>query len=113
MAQPYNWYALSEQIADIGTADSKIFVVPAPGFLRRVETVLAGAITTADDVVTVALNGSNLSPTITITQSGSAAGDYDFAEYYTGVAQGDRITVSNSGASTGVTKCAVNVVLSK
>lgn len=113
MAQPYNWYALSEMVADIGTADSKVFVVTAPGFLRRVEGVLGGAITTADDVVTVALNGTNLSPTITITQSGSAAGDYDFAEFYVGVAQGDRITVSNSGASTGPTKWACNVVLSK
>lgn len=113
MPDPLNWYALSEQIADIGTADSKIFVVPSAGFLRRVETVLAAAITTADDVVTVALNGTNLAPTITITQVASAAGDYDFAEFYAGVAKGDRITVSNSGASTGVTKCAVNVVLSK
>jgi hypothetical protein len=113
MAQPLNWYALAEQIADIGTADSRVFVVQAPGFLRRVEGVLGGAITTADDVVTVALNGTNLSPTITITQSGSAAGDYDFADFYTGVAQGDRITVSNSGASTGPTKWAVNVILSK
>lgn len=113
MAQPYNWYVLSEQITDIGTADSKVFVVPANGFLRRVDTLLAGAITGADDVVTVALNGTNLSPTITITQSGSAAGDYDYAEFYAGVSKGDRITVSNSGASTGATKCAVNVVLSK
>jgi len=113
MAQPLNWYAMAEQIADIGTADSRVFVVPAAGFLRRVEGVLGGAITTADDVVTVAVNGSNLSPTITITQVSSAAGDYDFAEYYVGVAQGDRITVSNSGASTGPTKWAVNLVLSK
>lgn len=113
MSDPLNWYALSEQITDIGTADSKIFVVPSTGFLRRVETILAGAITAADDVVTVALNGTNLSPTITIANAGSAAGDYDFAEFYSGVAKGDRITVTNSGASTGATKCGVNVVLSK
>lgn len=104
---------MSEQIADIGTADAKEFVVPDSGFLRKVETVIAAAITTADDVITVSKNGVALSPTITITQVASAAGDYDFAEYYTGVAKGDRITVANSGASTGVTKCAVTVTFSK
>lgn len=113
MAQPFNWYNLAAEFTDIGTAETLTFVVPAPGFLRKVQTVLDGAITGADDVVTVARNGSNLSPTITIANSGSAAGDVDFAEFYVGVAEGDRITVTNSGASTGATGCAVTVTLSK
>lgn len=113
MPLPLNWYSLSEQITDIGTADSKEFVVPSDGFLRKVETVLAGAITGADDVVTVSHNGSALAPTITIANAGSAAGDYDSAEFYRGVSKGDRITVANSGASTGATKCGVTVTLSK
>jgi hypothetical protein len=113
MTLPLSWYSLSEQITDIGTADSKEFVVPSDGWLRKVETVLAGAITGADDVVTVSHNGSALSPTITIANSGSAAGDYDFAEFYRAVRKGDRITVANSGASTGPQKAGVTVTLSK
>jgi hypothetical protein len=113
MGLPNNYYSLSEQVTDIGTADAKIFVVPSDGFLRKVETVLAGAITAADETVTVSHNGTNLAPTITITQSGSAAGDYDVAEFYRGVRKGDRIVVTNDGASTGATKCAITVTLSK
>jgi hypothetical protein len=58
------------------------------------------------------VDGTALSPTITVTQSGSAAGDYDFADYYYPVKQGSRITVANSGASTGVAIEAYTLVLS-
>ena len=112
MPDPLNWYTLNEEIADIGTATVVNFVVPRDGYLRRVASVIAAAITTADDVVTVAVDGTNLSPTITITQSGSAAGDYDSADYFAPVKKGSRITVSNSGASTGTTKCAYTLTLS-
>jgi hypothetical protein len=113
MAQPFNWYSLAAEFTDIGTAETLTFVVPAPGFLRKVQTVLDGAITGADETVTVSRNGSALSPTITIANASSAAGDVDFAEYYTGVAEGDRITVASAGSSTGATGCAVTVTLSK
>lgn len=113
MPLPLNWYSLSEQVTDIGTADAKIFVVPSDGFLRKVETVLAGAISGADETVTVSHNGTNLAPTITIANAASAAGDYDFAEFYRGVRKGDRIVVTNDGASTGATKAGITVTLSK
>lgn len=113
MPLPENFYHLSAQIDDIGTADTKVFVVPDNGFLRKIETVINGAITTADDVVTVSRNGSALAPTLTITQVGSAAGDYDFVNFYQAVAKGDRITVANSGASTGPTKCGVTLTFSR
>ena len=113
MSDPLNRYYLSEMITDVGTADQKEFVVPCAGFLRAVETVLGAAITVADDTITVSRNGSALSPTITITQSGSAAGDYDSAEFNVGVAQGDRISVANSGASTGPAKLGITITLSK
>lgn len=112
MSLPLNWYTLNTQIADIGTASSVVFVVPQAGYLRKVCCVLNGAITTADDVITVAVDGTNLSPTITVTQSGSAAGDYDSAVYFAPVKEGSRITISNSGASTGTAIEAYTVVLS-
>lgn len=113
MPLPNNWYSLSGEFADIGTAETLHFVVPDNGFLRKVETVLAGAITGADETVTVSRNGSALAPTITVTQSGSAAGDYDKAEFYTGVAKGDRISVATAGTSTGPQKAGVTVTFSK
>lgn len=112
MPLPNNWYVLNGEIADIGTAAVAVFVAPTAGYLRKVITMINGAITTANDTVTVAVDGTNLSPTITITQSGSAAGDVDSADYFAPVAAGSRITVSNSGASTGVVKAAVTLVLS-
>jgi len=112
MPDPLNWYTLNDEIADIGTADTKLFVAPRAGWLRNVRTVLNGAITTADDVITVSVDGTNLSPTITITQSGSAAGDTTSTNYYTPVKAGSRILLTNSGASTGTTKIAYTLTLS-
>lgn len=112
MADPLNFYHLNATIADVGTASSVYFTVPRAGYLRAVETVLWGAITTADDVITVTVDGTALSPTITVTQSGSAAGDYDSATYLAPVKQGSRIQISNSGASTGTAPLSYTVTLS-
>jgi hypothetical protein len=112
MPLPANWYHLAAEFADVATAETLDFVVPTAGYLRKVETVLAGAITAANETITVSKNGSALSPTITITQSGSAAGDYDVAEFFTPVAKGDRISVATAGSSTGATGCGVTVTFS-
>lgn len=112
MPTPLNWYTLSGEIPDIGTATTKVFVVPAAGYLRAVDCVLNGAITTADDVITVSVDGVALSPTITVTQVGSAAGDYDGATYFAPVKKGSRITIANSGASTGTAIEAYTLTLS-
>lgn len=112
MPLPLNWYTLNETFADIGTAETLVFVAPVAGFLRKVQTVLQGAITGADDTVTVSIDGVALSPTITITQSGSAAGDVDYAEYYAAVKEGSRITVATAGSSTGPQKAGVTLTLS-
>jgi hypothetical protein len=103
---------LAAEFTDVATAETLSFVVPQAGYLRKVETVLDAAISAANETITVAKNGSNLSPTITITESGSAAGDYDYAEFFTAVAKGDRITVTTAGSSTGAAGCAVTVTLS-
>jgi len=112
MPFPLNWYTLTGQIADIGTATTVVFVAPEAGYLRKVCCVLNGAITTADDVITVSVDGTALSPTITVTQVSSAAGDYDSASYLAAVKEGSRITIANSGASTGTAIEAYTLVLS-
>ena len=112
MTQPTNWYNLTGSITDVSTADSVRFVVPAAGFLRKVQTVLGAAITVANSTVTVRHNGTALTPTITITQAGSAEGDVDSAEFYRGVAAGDYIEVETDGGSTTTARLDVNVTLS-
>lgn len=112
MPDPLNFYTLNAQIADVGTASTVYFVVPQDGYLRQVETVLFAAISGADDVITVTVDGSAASPTITIANSGSAAGDYDVADYLVPVRKGSRISIANSGASTGTAALAYTVTLS-
>jgi hypothetical protein len=112
MPDPLNFYTLNAQIADVGTASTVYFCVPRDGYLRSVETTLFTAITGADDVITVTVDGTAASPTITITQSGSAAGDYDRGDYFIPVNQGSRISIANSGASTGTSPLAYTVTLS-
>lgn len=112
MPDPLNYYTLNAQIADVGTASTVYFCVPRDGYLRQVETVLYAAITGANDTITTTVDGTAASPTITITQSGSAAGDYDYADYCIPVKKGSRISIANSGASTGTAALAYTVTLS-
>lgn len=112
MPNPLNWYVLSDEIADVGTADTKLFTAPVAGYLRRVQTVLNGAITGSDDVITVSVDGTNLSPTITVAVSGSAAGVTTTTEYRTPVVKGSRVLCTNSGASTGTAKLAYSLTFS-
>lgn len=112
MPLPENWYTKEAMLADVSTASSHVFLVQTPGILRRVETLLATGITGTDSIVTVSKNGVALTPTITITQSGSAAGDVDFAEFYTQVAKGDWITVASGGESSTTAQLAINAIFS-
>lgn len=112
MPFPENWYHLAAEFVDVATAETLTFVVPTPGYLRKVTTVLDGAITAANETITVSVDGGALSPTITITQSGSAAGDVDSAEFFAPVKAGSRVTVATAGSSTGATGCAVTVTFS-
>lgn len=111
MPKPNNEYYLTQSLADVSTASSIYFSVPTAGFLKKVETILGTAITVADAVVTVSHNTTALTPTITITQSGSASGDIDSANFYRGVAAGDYIKVATDGASSTTSILQVTLTL--
>lgn len=68
-------------IEDISTA-GQIYVVPGfAGRIKKVSTVLNGAIATADAVLTLKIAGTAVTGgTITVAFSGSAAGDIDTCE---------------------------------
>lgn len=112
MPLPNNWYHLSGQLADVSAASQVNFVVPRAGFLRKVTTSLGAAITGANSTITVTVDGVAASPTITITQSGSAEGDIDSAEYYIGVREGAEIEVATDGASSTTAVLAISLTLS-
>lgn len=82
------------------------------GRLVDVQTVIDGAITTADEVCTVTHNGESVG-TVTITQSGSAAGDVDTLglseDRY--LSDGDYLKLAFDNASGGTALVATTVVI--
>lgn len=77
---PSNWIALPVRIADVSTADTE-FVVPGfRGKIKYITSVLKNAITGADAVCKVQIDGVDVTGSgFTVTQSGSAARDVDSA----------------------------------
>jgi hypothetical protein len=105
-----NSYWLTAEISNVSTAGQVYVVIPDGGYVTNVWSALGGAITGADADLTVKVNGASVG-TITIANSGSAAGDVDSlalvrsATNYT--AGGSVIEIETDGASTN----AVPVVL--
>ena len=97
------FYTLTGVIADISTAETVYVPVPYSGNVVSVVGVLEGAITGSDATITVDDNAGNAMAAITVSQSGSAAGDVDSATPATNedVTDNDFITVETDGASTG------------
>lgn len=62
---------------NVSNAGSSYVPIPYAGTIAKVVSVLTGAITTADAVITVRNSAGVSMGTITIAQSGSAAGDVD------------------------------------
>jgi len=112
MPLPLNWYTLNGELTDVSAASQLRFVAPTAGYLRKVETVLGGAITGADAVITVSVDNTALTPTITIANASSAEGDFDSAEYYYPVKKGSWVEVASGGESSTTAVLAVSVTFS-
>jgi hypothetical protein len=90
-------------MADLSTASSAFVVSPWRGKITRVYSVIYNAITGADAVWTVEINGTAVTGiSVTVANSGSAAGDMDSDEptgsnHY--VTEGDVIEFVSDGAS--------------
>lgn len=99
-------------ITDVTTAWTKYLLAPKTGNITRLYTVLQGAMTGSDAVFSLHTNHSGgfiaTGHEVTITQSGSAAGDVDSSildpSSTTKVDQGDVIGIAIAGGSvaTGV-----------
>ena len=99
--RPLTEGVLNAQMADISTASTVYVPVPWRGRIVRYHSAIANAITTADGSISLTINGTAVvRSTITVTQSGSAAGDVDSA-FPTGanyVNEGDYISIVSTGA---------------
>jgi len=109
-----NDYFLTSTIADISTASSTFVPVPDGGKVIKIITALQGAIGTANAAITFEIGGVAITGgAITVTQSGSAAGDIDTAEPTAAneVAEDGTIEMITDGASSNTVKLNVTFVI--
>lgn len=99
--RPLSEGVLNAQMADISSSDTVYVPSPWRGRIVRWYSTIDNAITTADGSLSLTINGTAVTgSTITVTQSGSAAGDVDSA-IPTGanyVNEGDYIGIVSTGA---------------
>ena len=105
---------LSAQFADIATASTIYVAATVDGTITGWGSVINNAISSADCVLTLEYNDdwANAVSTLTITQSGSAAGDYDSASGLTrAVTAGAKIKILSDGACNTTTITPVKVFI--
>ncbi len=109
-----NDYFITSTIADISTASSTFVPVPDGGRVVKIITALQGAIGTANAAITFEIGGTAITGGgITVTQSGSAAGDVDTAEPTAAneVSEDGTIEMITNGASSNTIKLVVTFVI--
>ena len=109
-----NEYFLTGEIVDISTAGQIYIPVPDGGTVVAIYSVIGGAIATADVVLTAKIGGTAITGgAITVTYSGSAAGDVDVV-YPTAartVVTGGSIEIETGGQSTNTIAAGITVVI--
>ena len=109
-----NDYFLTSKITDISSAGSTFVPVPDGGRIIKIFTSIKNAITTADAALSFEISGTAVtSGDITVTQSGSAAGDVDTAEptAENSVNEGQAIEMITDGGSSTACECVVTFVI--
>ena len=109
-----NDYFLTAKITDISTAGSTFVAVPDGGKIVKILTSIKNAITTADAALTFEIGGTAVTGgAITVTQSGSAAGDVDTATpTAANRVEGDgAIEMITDGGSSTACECVVTFVI--
>jgi hypothetical protein len=99
----FDHFVLNVEEDDVSTAGSVYVVAPSDGKIEKVYSVIDGTIATAAAVATVKINGTAVTGgTITVANSGSAAGDVDSCtpSGANKFVAGNYIQIANAGAST-------------
>ena len=109
-----NNVVLTAVIADVSTPETVYVAIPVTGTIVSIYSVLEGAIATSDATITVATATPATIGALTITASGSAAGDVDSNTSLSNasVTAGDYITVATDGASTNAERVWVYITIS-
>lgn len=100
-------------IPDISTADEILVPIGFNGNILSLTTVIAGAIATADAVVTLDDSADAEICTVTVATAASAAGDVDTDEAdatYEAVSAGDYLKLATDGASTNAIECVCTIL---
>lgn len=114
VADTINKVTLTCRLDDVSTASSVYVVAPIAGTVSKIYSVLQGAITVADSVVTASIGGVNLTNgSLTVAQSGSAAGDVDSCTPTANntVSAGQAIKITTDGASTTAAALLLTIVI--
>ena len=109
-----NDYFLTSKITTISTAGSTFVPVPDGGSIIKIFTAIKNAISSANAALTFEIGGVAVTGGgITVTQSGSAAGDVDTAEPTAAneVAEDGTIEMITDGASSNTIKLVVTFVI--
>ena len=109
-----NDYFLTSKITTISTAGSTFVPVPDGGTIIKIFTSIKNAISSANAALTFEIGGVAVTGGgITVTQSGSAAGDVDTAEptALNTVSEGGTIEMITDGASTNAAVLYVTFVI--
>ena len=109
-----NDYFLHAAIADASTASSTFVPVPDGGSIIKIFTSIKNAISSANAALTFEIGGVAVTGGgITVTQSGSAAGDVDTAEptALNTVSEGGTIEMITDGGSSTACECVVTFVI--
>ena len=105
-----NQVAVTMELDDVSTASSTFCPSPVAGTVSTIYTILHGAITVGDATITAEINGVAITGiSITVAQSGSAAGDVDSdtATAANTVAVGDSLETISDGGSTDAARLTI------
>lgn len=107
---------LTGYLSDVSTAGQIYVPIPAgcEGEIIEARSALNGAITGADATLTLKIGGTAVTNgSITVTQSGSAAGDVDVCNPSGArtVRAGDAVEIETDGGSTGAVAVMVTLVI--
>lgn len=107
--------SLEGYLEDVSSVETVYVPIPFAGTIVKVLTVLEASISSANSTVTVKNSAGSSMGTLTITASGSAAGDVDILEPTTNntVTADSFITIESNGASTNSAKLRFVVVLDR
>ena len=109
-----NDYFVTSKITTISTAGSTFVPIPDGGRVIKIITSIKNAITSADAALTWEIGGVAMTDSaITITQSGSAAGDVDTSEPTAlyNVESDGTIEMITDGASSTACECIVTFII--